>query len=108
MRVGLTMRWALGTLRALPRRWVGKRMKDRFNNAVGPQVRARKTGPGHVVPALAALSLGSGLQTATQSFAGQYDRHPELTHGKNRGRMKAPQPAATCCCQFLRLAKAVI
>ena len=40
-------------------------MKDRFNNAVGPQVRARKTGPGRVVPALAALSLGGGLQTAT-------------------------------------------
>ena len=47
-------------------------MKDRFNNAVGPQVRNRKTGPGRVVPALAALSLGSGLQTATQSFAKQF------------------------------------
>ena len=47
-------------------------MKDRFNNAVGPQVRNRKTRPGRVVPALAALSLGSGLQTATQSFAEQF------------------------------------
>lgn len=47
-------------------------MKDRFNNAVGPQVRNRKTSPGRVVPALAALLLGSGLQTATQSFAEQF------------------------------------
>ena len=47
-------------------------MKDRFNNAVGPQVRARKAGPGRMVPALAALSLGIGLQTATQSFAVQF------------------------------------
>ncbi|HEX8885914.1 MAG TPA: conjugal transfer protein TraG, partial [Noviherbaspirillum sp.] len=47
-------------------------MKDRFNNAVGPQVRNRKIHPGRVVPALAALSLGGGLQTATQSFAEQF------------------------------------
>lgn len=44
-------------------------MKDRFNNAVGPQVRAKKQGPGKVIPALAALSLGAGLQAATQFFA---------------------------------------
>ena len=43
--------------------------KDRFNNAVGPQVRAEKEGPGKVIPALAVLSLGGGLQAATQFFA---------------------------------------
>lgn len=41
----------------------------RFNNAVGPQVRAEKKGRDRVIPALAALSLGSGLQAATQFFA---------------------------------------
>lgn len=44
-------------------------MKDRFNNAVGPQVRAKKAGPGKVVPALAVLSIGAGMQAATQFFA---------------------------------------
>jgi hypothetical protein len=41
-------------------------MKDRFNNAVGPQLRTRKAGRGRMVPALAVLSLGGGLQMATQ------------------------------------------
>jgi type IV secretion system protein VirD4 len=41
----------------------------KFNNAVGPQVRAEKKGRGKVIPALAALSLGGGLQAATQFFA---------------------------------------
>ena len=53
-------------------------MKDRFNNAVGPQVRTRKAGPGRVVPALAVLSLASGLQTATQFFAGQFQYQAAL------------------------------
>jgi type IV secretion system protein VirD4 len=44
-------------------------MKDRFNNAVGPQVRAARKGPGKVIPVLAVLSLGAGLQAATQFFA---------------------------------------
>ncbi|WP_426107448.1 type IV secretory system conjugative DNA transfer family protein [Massilia sp. TSP1-1-2] len=44
-------------------------MNDRFNNAVGPQVRTKKKGPGKVIPALVALSLGGGLQAATQFFA---------------------------------------
>lgn len=44
-------------------------MKDRFNNAVGPQVRARKKGSGKVISALAVLSLGGGLSAATQFFA---------------------------------------
>jgi type IV secretion system protein VirD4 len=44
-------------------------MKDRFNNAVGPQVRARKERAGKAIPILAALTLGGGLQAATQFFA---------------------------------------
>jgi type IV secretion system protein VirD4 len=44
-------------------------MKDRFNNAVGPQVRTPKRGPGKLIPVLAVVSLGSGLQAATQFFA---------------------------------------
>jgi type IV secretion system protein VirD4 len=44
-------------------------MNDRFNNAVGPQVRTRTKGAGKAVPVLAALSLGAGLQAATQFFA---------------------------------------
>lgn len=44
-------------------------MKAGFNNAVGPQVRERKARGGRLLPALAALSLGGGLQAATQFFA---------------------------------------
>lgn len=47
-------------------------MKDRFNNAVGPQVRAKKKGPGKLIPVLAVLSIGSGLQAATQFFASDF------------------------------------
>ena len=47
-------------------------MKDRFNNAVGPQVRAKKKGPGKVIPVLAVLSMGGGLQAATQFFASDF------------------------------------
>lgn len=44
-------------------------MKDKYNNAVGPQVRAEKAGTGKLIPALAVLSMGGGLQAATQFFA---------------------------------------
>lgn len=47
-------------------------MSDRFNNAVGPQVRTKKEGPGKVIPVLAVLSIGSGLQAATQFFASDF------------------------------------
>ena len=43
--------------------------KDKFNNAVGPQVRAKKPGVGKVIPALSLLSIGVGLAAATQYFA---------------------------------------
>jgi type IV secretion system protein VirD4 len=47
-------------------------MKDKFNNAVGPQARAEKTQPGLIVPILAVLFLIAGLQAATQFFAYQF------------------------------------
>lgn len=53
-------------------------MNDRFNNAVGPQVRGRKQGPGKVIPILATLTLGGGLQAATQFFAHDMRYHAAL------------------------------
>jgi hypothetical protein len=44
-------------------------MKIKMNNAVGPQVRTKKATGGKLLPALGALSLGGGLQSATQFFA---------------------------------------
>jgi len=53
-------------------------MKDRFNNAVGPQVRAKKDGPGKLIPVLAVLSIGGGLQAATQFFAHDFNHQSAL------------------------------
>ena len=53
-------------------------MTGKFNNAVGPQVRAEKEGIGKVIPTLAVLFLGCGLQTATQYFAHNYNYHKAL------------------------------
>ncbi len=44
-------------------------MKDRFNNAVGPQVRTAKKASGKLIPMLAVASLAAGMQGATQFFA---------------------------------------
>lgn len=44
-------------------------MKLKMNNAVGPQVRTRKPVRNRWLPALGVLSLGGGLQAATQFFA---------------------------------------
>ena len=56
-------------------------MKDQFNNAVGPQIRNGSNGHGNgsstgrnnfsskLIPALAVLTMGAGLQAATQFFA---------------------------------------
>lgn len=52
--------------------------KDKFNNAVGPQVRQKKQGPGKLIPALSALSLGVGLASATQFFAYDFNYQPQL------------------------------
>lgn len=40
-----------------------------FNNHVGPQIRAKKEGPGIVIPLLAVASIVGGLQASTQLFA---------------------------------------
>jgi type IV secretion system protein VirD4 len=48
-------------------------MIDKFNNAVGPQVRAKKKRTGKIVPALAVLTIGGGLQAATQFFAHDFN-----------------------------------
>lgn len=53
-------------------------MRNGFNNAVGPQVRARTRRSGKLIPALATLSLGGGLQAATQFFAGDMRHQPVL------------------------------
>ncbi|OQW86275.1 MAG: conjugal transfer protein TraG [Rhodoferax ferrireducens] len=63
-------------------------MKDKFNNAVGPQVRAKKRGPGKVIPALAVLSIGAGLQAATQFFA--HDFRYQSVLGANIHQIYAP------------------
>ena len=41
-------------------------MKDKFNNAVGPQVRVDKPKAGQLIPVLAIVFMLAGLQSATQ------------------------------------------
>ncbi len=53
-------------------------MSDRFNNAVGPQVRTKKIGSSWVIPLLALLFMISGLQAATQLFAHDLKYHQAL------------------------------
>ena len=53
-------------------------MKDRFNNAVGPQVRSWQKGGSKLIPALAILLLAGGLQAATQFFAHAFMYHLAL------------------------------
>jgi len=53
-------------------------MKDRFNNAVGPQVRLPKRHGNLVIPVLAVLVLCAGLQSATQFFAHTFSYQPAL------------------------------
>lgn len=48
-------------------------MKDRFNNAIGPQVRTARRGGGLGNPLLALSVLTAGLQSATQHFARAFD-----------------------------------
>jgi type IV secretion system protein VirD4 len=49
----------------------------KFNNAVGPQVRNHKS-RSKLLPIVAALSVMSGLQVATQYFAYKFGYHPSL------------------------------
>src|SRR5512145_210554 len=51
---------------------------DKYNNAVGPQVRAPRAKAGRTIPALAALSLLAGLQCATQFFAHEFQYQSAL------------------------------
>ncbi|OAI06721.1 MULTISPECIES: type IV secretory system conjugative DNA transfer family protein [Methylomonas] len=53
-------------------------MKDKFNNAVGPQIRAGQPRVGLVIPALAIASLVAGLQSATQFFADEFNYQSTL------------------------------
>ena len=53
-------------------------MKIKMNNAVGPQVRTKKATGGTLLPALGALSLGGGLQSATQFFAHTFNYQANL------------------------------
>lgn len=53
-------------------------MRQRINNAVGPQVRARKPQKSRALPALAALSVLGGLQAATQLFAHTFNYQSSL------------------------------
>lgn len=53
-------------------------IKDKFNNAVGPQVREAKPKPSKVIPALGVVSILGGLQSATQYFATEFGYSPQL------------------------------
>ena len=63
-------------------------MKIKMNNAVGPQVRSAKPTQSKLLPALGALSLGGGLQAATQFFAHTFNYQPNL--GAHIGHVYAP------------------
>ncbi|WP_373991707.1 type IV secretory system conjugative DNA transfer family protein [Duganella sp. BuS-21] len=53
-------------------------MKDRFNNAAGPQVRSSRKHTIPAIPILAILVLLAGLQSATQFFAHTFKYQPAL------------------------------
>ena len=56
-------------------------MKDKFNNAVGPQVRVDKTNDGLLIPVLAVVFMLAGLQSSTQYFANEFGYQIQLgTH----------------------------
>jgi type IV secretion system protein VirD4 len=56
-------------------------MKDKFNNAVGPQVRVDKSKAGKIIPVLGLVFMLAGLQSATQFFAYEFGYQPQLgTH----------------------------
>ncbi|WP_020405852.1 type IV secretory system conjugative DNA transfer family protein [Hahella ganghwensis] len=63
-------------------------MNAKFNNAVGPQVRAKKTKKSKVLPLLGGASLVAGLQAATQFFA--YKFNYQETLGSNLNHLYTP------------------
>lgn len=63
-------------------------MKIKMNNAVGPQVRTKKGAGGNFLPVLGVVSLGAGLQSATQFFAHTFNYQANL--GGNFNHVYAP------------------
>ena len=53
-------------------------MKEKPNNAVGPQVRGRRSKRNKLVPVLALASMAAGLQAATQYFAHTFNYQATL------------------------------
>ena len=72
----------------------------RMNNAVGPQVRSAPPKHSPWLPALGALSLGSGLQAATQFFAHTF--HYQATLGPHLGHVYAPWSILAWAAQWYR------
>jgi type IV secretion system protein VirD4 len=65
-----------------------EQMKDNFNNAVGPQVRAKKARTPKVLPAMAVLTLAGGLQASTQFFA--HDMQYQASLGRHMNHVYPP------------------
>lgn len=63
-------------------------MNTKMNNAVGPQVRSAKPKASKLLPTLGVLSLGGGLQAATQYFAHTFNYQDTL--GAHIGHIYAP------------------
>jgi type IV secretion system protein VirD4 len=63
-------------------------MREKPNNAVGPQVRGTRATRNKLVPVLALTSMAAGLQTATQYFAHTFNYQPTL--GANYNHLYAP------------------
>jgi len=61
---------------------------DKYNNAVGPQVREARKGPGYLLPSLAALAVVVGLVSATQYVASEFAYQAAL--GGNLGHVYWP------------------
>lgn len=53
-------------------------MKDKFNNAAGPQVQVDQKKAGKIIPVLAVVFMLAGLQSATQFFASEFGYQPQL------------------------------
>nr|WP_322075549.1 type IV secretory system conjugative DNA transfer family protein [Burkholderia cenocepacia] len=63
-------------------------MREKPNNAVGPQVRGKRAKKGKLVPVLALTSMAAGLQAATQYFAHTFNY--QTTLGANYNHIYAP------------------
>lgn len=63
-------------------------MKDKFNNAIGPQGRTGRRPMGMLLPILTVLVLAAGLQASTQFFAHTFHYHDAL--GSHNGTLYPP------------------